>query len=182
MISRKTGKMTFINRVISSNKVGLGNVKIFFLCVLDNSKNSYCLLFFICTASYKLEWRVPLFLQPYCWHIFQVSAYDGINFSCYIWYKGKLSDDQVEGIREIIRLKRVFNPLSFGYLKYNLDCSVFSNVAPDIPVRILERRRPRALFENFLKQATFRIHLSLHFKARRSTKSVMKISFHSFWN
>ena len=61
MISRKTGKMTFINRVISSNKVGLGNVKIFFLfvcvcvCVLDNSKNSYCLLFFICTASYKLE-------------------------------------------------------------------------------------------------------------------------------
>ena len=159
MISRKTGKMTFINRVISSNKVGLGNVKISFLCVcvyvcvLDNSKNSYCLLFFICTASYKLEWRVPLFLQPYCWHIFQVSAYDGMNFSCYIWYKGRLSDDQVEGIREIMRFKRVFNPLPFGYRKYNPDCSLFSNVTPEIPVCILERRRPRALFENFLKQA-----------------------------
>ena len=70
-----------------------------------------------------------------------------------------------------MRLKRVFNPLSFGCRKYNLDCSVFCNVAPEIPVRIQERRRPRALFENFLKQ---------DISECRSAKSVMKISFHSY--
>ena len=48
-----------------------------------------------------------------------------MNFRCYIGYKSRLSDDQVEGIREIMRFISVSNPLSFGYRKYNLDCFVF---------------------------------------------------------
>ena len=42
------------------------------------------------------------------------------------------------------------------------------------------RRVPMEQYSNSIGH--FRFHLSLHFKARLSAKSVMKISFHSYWN
>jgi len=42
------------------------------------------------------------------------------------------------------------------------------------------RRVPLAQYSK--SRGHFRVHFSLHFKARLSAKSLMKISFHSYWN
>ena len=81
--------------------------------------------------------------------------------------------------------RKLFGPTEKSFLKLRHAYSVkldFSYVAKGIKIKTTAMfHAPRRLrFEDTKRIGHFRVHLSLHFKARLSAKSVMKIRFHSY--